>query len=98
VQILVPTATLLPVVTGGDMGKKRKMMKGNVQKIIRTVIPGKADKAEISIDEAEELYREIRIDNVLTDEQGGKAHLKPGAKVNVTVEADSSATTKKPEH
>ena len=80
------------------MGKKRKMMKGNVQKIIRTVIPGEADKAEISIDEAEDLYREIRIDNVLTDEQGGKLHLKPGAKVDVTVEADSSATTKEPEH
>jgi hypothetical protein len=34
---------------------------------------------------------------VVTDEKGEKAQLKPGAKVDVIVEADSSATIKKPE-
>jgi len=32
----------------------------------------------------------------VTDENGEKARLKPGVQVDVIVEADSSATTKKP--
>jgi len=43
------------------------------------------------------LYREIRIENELTDERGDKAKLKEGADVDVVIEADSSATLKKPE-
>ena len=43
-----------------------------------------------------DLYREIRIDNELADEKGDKAQLKEGADVDVIVEADSSATVKKP--
>ena len=35
---------------------------------------------------------------MVTDENGEKARLKPGAKVDVIVEADSSATLKKPEN
>jgi len=42
------------------------------------------------------LYREIRVDNELVDEDGEKAALKPGAEVDVIVEADSDATLKKP--
>jgi hypothetical protein len=42
------------------------------------------------------LYREIRVENELTDDQGEKVSLKPGAEVDVIVEADSSATLKKP--
>jgi hypothetical protein len=42
------------------------------------------------------LYREIRVENVVTGENGEEAQLKPGAEVDVIVEADSSATTKKP--
>jgi hypothetical protein len=42
------------------------------------------------------LYREIRVDNELTDDAGEKASLKPGAEVDVIVEADSDATLKKP--
>ena len=39
--------------------------------------------------------RKIRIENVVTDEIGEQARLKPGAKVDVVVEADSDATIKK---
>jgi hypothetical protein len=35
------------------------------------------------------LYREIRIENTLTDENGEPVGLKEGAQVEVTVEADS---------
>jgi hypothetical protein len=50
----------------------------------------------VTIPDADDLYREVRVENVLTDESGDKAGLKPGAEVDVIVEADSSATMKKP--
>jgi hypothetical protein len=78
------------------MGKKRKKMRGTVEKIIKPVSPMEPEKAQISVPEADDLYREVRVENVLTDENGEKAVLKPGAEVDVIVEADSSATTKKP--
>ena len=78
------------------MGKKRKKMRGTVEKIIEPVSPMEPEKAQISIPEADDLYREVRVEYVVTDESGEKAGLKPGADVDVIVEADSSATTKKP--
>jgi hypothetical protein len=61
-------------------------------------VQSEPEKAEISIAEADDLYREIRVENVFTDENGEKASLKPGAKVDVVVEADSNATVKKPQN
>jgi hypothetical protein len=79
------------------MGRKRKKLQGTVQKVIKPVSPNQPEKAQIDIQDADELYREIRIENELTDERGDKAKLKEGADVDVVVEADSSATLKKPE-
>jgi NADPH-dependent 2,4-dienoyl-CoA reductase/sulfur reductase-like enzyme len=42
---------------------------------------------------ADELYREIRIENSLTNENGDEVRLKKGAEVEITVEADPEATT-----
>jgi len=78
------------------MTKKRKM-RGSVQKVIRSTVPSEPEKVQISVEEGDELYREIRIENVVTDEKGQKARLKPGAEVDVVIEADSSATIKKPD-
>jgi len=80
------------------MSKKRKKLRGTVKKIIKSTLPSQPEKAEIDIHGADDLYREIRIDNEVIDEKGGKASLKPGAEVDVTIEADSSATIKKPEN
>jgi len=79
------------------MGKRKKRLSATVQKVIKPRVPGETEKAQIDIDKAEHLYREIRIDNELTDENGEKTRLKPGAQVEVVIEADSSATTKKTE-
>ncbi len=76
--------------------KKRKKLHGTVEKVIKPVISSEPEKAQIGIQEADDLYREIRIENVVTDESGEKAHLKPGAQVDVIVEAHSDASTKKP--
>jgi hypothetical protein len=78
------------------MSRKRKVMKGTVQKLIKPLSSQQPEKAQIDIHEADDLYREIRVENELTDEKGNKAKLKPGAEVDVIVEADSSATMKKP--
>jgi len=45
--------------------------------------------------QADHLYREIRIENTLTDENGAKVRLKQGAEVEVTVEASPEGTTPK---
>ena len=78
------------------MGKRRKKLQGTVQKIIKPLDPSQPEKAQIDIQGADDLYREIRIDNEITDEKGEKAELKEGAEVEVIVEADSNATQKKP--
>ena len=77
------------------MGKKRKRLNGTVKRIIKPYSPNEPEKAEVDIHEAEPLYREIRIENVVTDENGEKKHLRQGAKVDVIIEADSDATTGK---
>ena len=66
-----------------------------VEKIIKPPYAGATEKAQISVEGADHLYREIRIENTLTDEDGHKVGLKPGAEVQVTVEADAEATTPK---
>ncbi len=76
--------------------KKRKTLHGTVEKIIKPVHPSEPEKAQIAIEEGEPLYREIRIENELTDDAGRKGSLKPGAEVDVVVEADTDATMKKP--
>ena len=78
--------------------KKRKKLPATVEKVLKPAAPSDPEKAQINIQGADELYREIRIENVVTDEHGETARLKPGAKVEVIVEADSDATTKKPEN
>ena len=76
--------------------KKRKKLRGTVQKIIMPSYSRGSEKAQIYIREADHLYREIRVENEMTDENGEKVTLKPGAEVDVVLEADSDATLKKP--
>src|SRR5260370_14718323 len=87
----------VPVLPEVPMSKKRRKFRGTVQKVIKSAIPSEPEKAQINIHGADELYREIRVENVVSDEDGEEAKLKPGAEVDVIVEADSSATIKKSE-
>ena len=76
------------------MKKKPKTTKsGRVKKIIKSPDPSVPEKAEVEVHGADDLYKEIRIDNVLEDEQGKKVKLKEDAPVDITVEADKNATT-----
>ncbi|HUK47271.1 MAG TPA: hypothetical protein VLW06_06755 [Terriglobales bacterium] len=78
------------------MSKKSKSsatLPGVVEKIINPIVG--PEKAQIAVEGADHLYREIRIENKLIDENGRKVGLKPGAEVDVTVEAEEEATTPK---
>jgi hypothetical protein len=68
---------------------------GTVEKIIESRDTGEPEKAQISVEGADDLYREIRIENSLTEENGNEVRLKKGAEVHVTVEADKDATIPK---
>ena len=76
------------------MPKKRKQLHGTVEKVIKS--NHSPEKAQIAIHEAEDLYREIRVENELTDGDGSKVSLKQGEQVDVIVEADSHRTVLKP--
>jgi hypothetical protein len=68
---------------------------GTVEKIIKSPFVGEPEKAQIAVEGADHLYKEIRIDNLLTTENGDEVRLKPGAKVEVTVHAGPEAITEK---
>ena len=65
---------------------------GKVERIIPPHTPTEPGKAQISVEGADVLYREIRIENTLTDENGHQVRLKRGAEVEVTIEADKAET------
>ena len=73
--------------------KPSATLPGTVEKIIKSLFPREPEKAQIAVEGADHLYKEIRIENILTDKDGEKVQLKPGAEVKVTVEAEPEATT-----
>jgi uncharacterized cupredoxin-like copper-binding protein len=80
-----------------EQEKPSVTLRGTVEKII----PGNsigAEKAQISVQDAEHLYKEIRVENTLHDENGNRVGLKPGANVEVTIEAEKDGTVPKPLH
>jgi hypothetical protein len=60
-----------------------------VQKIVKPLYPDQVEKVEILIPAADDLFREIRIENTLTDVDGRPVALKTGAQLEVTFEAEA---------
>jgi predicted DNA-binding antitoxin AbrB/MazE fold protein len=83
--------------SNGADEKPSTTLPGTVEKIIKSPDPTEPEKAQIAIEGAEELYREVRIDNVLKNQNGEKVALNEGAEVDITIEADAKDTTKKKE-
>ena len=73
--------------------KAKVTLPGVVEKVIRPIDPSKPEKAQISVEGADDLYREIRVDNTLHDANGKPVKLKEGAEVEVKIEAEPKATT-----
>ncbi|MGC1374079.1 MAG: hypothetical protein WA824_18230 [Candidatus Sulfotelmatobacter sp.] len=68
-----------------------------VEKVIKPHAPGEPEKAQINVEGADHLYRELRIENTLIDENGERVKLKQGAEVDVTIEAPQEATVSRKE-
>ena len=73
-------------------------MVGTVEKIIKPRVPSEPEKAQIVVEGADHLYKELRIENSLTDAGGDEVQLKVGAKLELTVEADVKDVVKKIDH
>jgi hypothetical protein len=67
---------------------------GVVEKIIKPVAPDDTEKAQIVVEGADHLYREIRIENTMKNAQGETVGLREGAQVDVVIIADDSETLK----
>jgi hypothetical protein len=74
--------------------KPSTTLPATVEKIIKPPLPSEPERAQIAVHGADHLYRELRIENALTDENGEKVRLKPGAEVEVTIAADPASTAK----
>ena len=72
--------------------KPSTTLTGTVEKIIQSPFTGEPEKAQIAVEGAEDLYKEIRVENTLTTEDGEEVRLKEGAQVEVTIEAHPDAT------
>ena len=72
--------------------KAETTLPGTVERVVKSRIPGVPEKAEIAVEGADHLYKEIRIENTLTNRSGQEVHLKPGAEVEVTIKAGPEAT------
>jgi hypothetical protein len=80
---------------GGIVKKRPRTTKqGRVDKIIKPPHPRAPEKAQIVVGGADDLYKEIRIENALQSEKGETVKLKEGASVDVTIEADAKETEK----
>jgi hypothetical protein len=64
--------------------RPRTVIPGTVDKLIPSPTPSLPEKAQIAIS-GDQGYRELRIENSLTDEHGDEVKLKKGARVEVTV-------------
>lgn len=78
-----------------EKAKASTTLPGRVEKVINPhPNSGEPEKAQIAVEGADHLYREIRVPNRLVDGNGHKVKLKEGAEVDVKIEADQVVTNK----
>jgi len=83
---------------GESMTEKPSVtLPGKVEKVIEPV-NGEPEKAQIAIEGADPLYRELRIENTLQDPSGNEVRLKEDDEVDVKVEAEPAAAENDKEH
>ena len=70
--------------------KPSATLPGTVEKIVKTPA-SQPDKAQITVEGADDEHKKISIDNYLTDKNGEEVYLKPGAKVDVTIASEVEA-------
>jgi hypothetical protein len=87
------------VIVSSEASKASTTLPGKVEKVIHPhPSSGEPEKAQIAVEGADHLYREIRVPNRLTDANGKKVKLKEGAEVEVKIEAESVVSKTVPHH
>jgi hypothetical protein len=81
--------------TGRIPERASTIMRGTVDKIIPSRSRKQPEKAQIAVERGTRRYRNLRIENTLTDENGDEVKLKKGAHVEVTVAAAGKTSTAK---
>jgi hypothetical protein len=74
--------------TGRIAEEPSTTMQGTVEKIVPASGSKQPEKAQVTVDVPDRKYRNLRIENSLTDEHGDDVKLKKGAHVEVTVTED----------
>jgi hypothetical protein len=73
-------------ITGEEMDKKASTtLPGTVDKIVKSPARGEPEKAQIAVEGADQKFKDIRIENALTDGLGQEVQLESGAKVKVKI-------------
>jgi hypothetical protein len=72
-----------------------KALTGRVRKLLTPTFATQPQRVEISIPDADDLFREIRIANSFNSPEGGSVALREGAQVRITIEADLNDTVPK---
>jgi hypothetical protein len=82
------------VSTNGKRKKASTKLPGTVEKVIKPHPSSKEpEKAQIAVEGADHLYRELRVPNKLTDEEGHPVKLKEGEEVEVKIESENAVST-----
>jgi hypothetical protein len=80
--------------TARNRAQPSTTMAGTVNKIIPSPRANLPEKAQIAVGGALRPYRDLRIENMLTDEHGDDVRLKKGARVEITVTANDDRDRK----
>ena len=84
--------------TNGRRKKASAKLPGTVEKVIKPHPNSKEpEKAQIAVEGADHLYRELRVPNKLTDEEGNPVKLKEGEEVEVKIESSNTVTADRAE-
>lgn len=68
---------------------------GKVQRVIKPhPSSGEPEKAQITVEGADHLYRELRVPNKLIDDDGNEVKLTPGTEVEVKIESEKGVSAK----
>ena len=85
-------------VRDGRRKKASAKLPGTVQKVIKPhPASNEPEKAQIAVDGADHLYRELRVPNKLVDDDGNHVKLVEGEQVEVKIESeDPGAQSSRP--
>jgi len=72
--------------------KPSATLPGIVEKVFTSRLPGELEIAQVGVEGSD--HSKIRIENTLSSENGEDVHLKPGAKVKLTVRSRAARMNK----